>query len=490
MAKYIPKVIVCGYIDAFRKIIGDKSVTVVKQIEISEVDEQIKLLIEGAAEFLIFTEATDFFYCREKFPYNVNVMTAETFAQIYSKDFAVNKLSVVLKLLFRAEKFSGRVLDFDCYFAKADFRANDDFAIDCFAENFGGEFFPIHENLYDKIYRNADEWRYKFFDKIIFTAERTPEEFVNVLIATENSCEKICVFARKNSALEGWLNDSQYIFAEVKIYPIVNGAWYFITKRIPLVDVGVYVVTHKNAKLSALPEGYRIIHAGHALAKNDFGYLGDDTGDNISRLNIFLDEVTALYWLWKNTSHTHAGFVHYRRFLTKKFQPEFADNRQLFLAEDILSSQEICQILNEYDIIASKAFSSNFRQYELFLLSTGQPDLVRICEGIFRANLKRKQPDYLAAYDSVINSQIFFPYGILITRRNILNDYCEWLFSFLIDAVKEINDRIQIGDKKLEDMGHKYSRMPSFLAERMLTVWLMKNHLRIKTLPIMYRNDV
>ena len=60
----------------------------------------------------------------------------------------------------------------------------------------------------------------------------------------------------------------------------------------------------------------------------------------------------------------------------------------------------------------------------------------------------------------------------------------------MIGATEEVRDKIILRGKKIGDTLHHYSRMMSFFAERMLTVWLMKNHLRIKTLPIMFREDV
>ena len=373
------------------------------------------------------------------------------------------------------------MLDFDCFLAKSGCRTRGDLdvEIDCIAE----KLYPIYENLYRKIYRSFDECKFHLFDIILLTAERSPEEFIDVLIQTDALAENIWVLLKKNSALESWLASNENIFAQVKRLEVEDGAWYLIKKFTPPADVGVYVVTHKDAKLDALPKGYKFIHAGHALAKKDFGYLGDDTGDNISRLNPFLDEITALYWIWKNTRHTHTGFVHYRRFFTSTKQ-------EVFDVGKILSAEEILKLLNEYDIIVQNAGMTERTQRELMILSTGQPDLINVTEKIIRKHLIRIQPDYLDAFDDVLNDVILFTCAIHITRRNIFNAYCEWLFSFIIDATKEIRDKIEVNGKGLEEMGHAYSRVAGYFAERMLTVWLMKNHLRIKTLPIMFREDV
>lgn len=500
MAIYVPRVLLCGDAAEFRKIIGDKPVEVVGQVNfVWTGDDAAKLffdgyeltgeglnrLLDGAAEYLLFNDPLEHKAYLETYPMNTQILTADVFAKkIHDGFFSLESLYSGAALLGQ-ENFSGRVLDYDCFFAKGDCRAriNFNFALDGFAENFGGKLFPILENLYGKIYRTFDECRYHIFDAIVLAKERTPEEFMNVLAATDALSGKIFAFIRRYSVLENWIHASKDMFAQVSLGKERNGAWYLIEKKMPPADLSVYVVTHKDAQLSALPEGYRFIHAGHALAAQDFGYLGDDTGDNISRLNHYLDETTALYWIWKNTKHTHVGLIHYRRFFT-------AEAQETFDATKILSKAEILRLLGKYDIIVQEEYLRERNQLELMLISTGQPDLIRIAEMVIRKHLAKAQPDYLDAYDAVINGLSLFICGIHITRRNIFDAYCQWLFSFLLDATIELRDKIRVGDIKLEEMPHVYSRIAGHFAERMLTVWLTKNHLRIKTLPVMYRENV
>ena len=496
MANYVPRVLVCGSIEDFAKKIGDKPVEVVGQMTLKKTDDNVNLflggrtltneelhqLLDGAAEYLIFVDPLDFYYYYTKFSLISQITSAESFARkIYSGFFSLESFILLQALL--NEKNLNRVLDFDAFFAESDLRTRiNDFnvKVDGLAKNF----YPIMENVYGKIYRSFDECKFHHFDAVILSKERSPEEFLDAMIKTETLAEEIFVFVRKNSALGKFLAANENIFAQAEYFKSKNGSWCHIKKFIPPADVGVYVVTHKDAKLSALPEGYKIIHAGHAQAKKDFGYLGDDSGDNISHLNPFLDEVTALYWMWKNTKHTHLGLVHYRRFFTAD------DNLKTFDAEKFLSATEILNLLKEYDIIVNHEVIVERPQHDEIILSTGQPDLVRITEAIVRNHLARVHPDYLDAFDDVINGITLFAFGMHLERRNIFNAYCEWLFSFIIDATKEIRDKIEVNGKSLEEMGHDYSRVVGFFAERMLTVWLMKNHLRIKSLPMMYREDV
>ena len=481
MSTYVPRVLLCGNENDFRKTIGDKPVEVVGKINFAQAADASTLLRD--VEYLIFTDAVEFALYLKNSPTNRRAMSAESFAKkIHDGFFSYAALDDFYGIV-RRKKIFGRVLDFDCYLAKNDFKtATGECRTYCLAENFDGATLPIYENVYEKIFRTFDECRYQLFDALLLTAERTPEEFSDALIETDAMSEKFLAFVRKNSPLESWLQTSQKIFAQVDAFKTDGGHWCLLKKFSPPADVGVYIVTHKDAKLSA-PKGYKIIHAGHALATEDFGYISDSTGDNISRLNMFLDEITALYWIWRNTTHTHAGLVHYRRLLTSKPNPK------RFNAKDILSAAKILKLLREYDMIACAEMVSDRNQRELMIMSTGSPELVAAAEEIIRKHLARVHPDYVDAFDAVINGFVFFEYGIHVTRRNIFDAYCTWLFAFLLDATEEMS-AVTVDGKKLGEMPHVYSRMMSFFAERMLTVWLMKNHLRIKTLPIMYRDDV
>ena len=496
MATYVPRVLVCGDDDDFRKIIGDRPVEVVGRLQFERAvllldghrltGADVAQLLDTAAEYLLFTDAVEFERCIDSLPTNGQVLSAVTFAKKIRGGFlSFESLATLFDVL---KNFRGRVLDVDCFVAKADLRTNDlPVELECVAGNFDG-LRPIHENLYGKIYRTLDDCRYRHFDAVLLTDEREPDEFVDAMIKTDALSQNVLTFVRRGSLLESWLTSSQNIFADVKTFSVAGGAWWLIEKRAP-VDVGVYVVTHKDAKLSA-PEGYRVIHAGHINAAQTFGDVTDDTGDNISELNPFLDEITALYWVWKNTSHTHTGIVHYRRLLTDVNQPNRPDNRYIFHAENILSASKILQLLDDYDIITHTEFMSKRTQRELMILSTKQPALVAAAEEIVRRHLQRTHPDYLATFDDVMNGSVFFAYGIFVTRRKIFDDYCAWLFSFIIDATIELRDTVTLGGHRLTDAPHVYSRMMSFFAERMLTVWLTNNRLRIKTLPIMYRDDI
>lgn len=78
-------------------------------------------------------------------------------------------------------------------------------------------------------------------------------------------------------------------------------------------QICVVVATHKPYRMPKDPM-YMPLFVGKALRKDvDFGFMGDNTGDNISSRNSWYSELTGLYWLWKNVDVPYLGLVHYRR---------------------------------------------------------------------------------------------------------------------------------------------------------------------------------
>ncbi len=64
--------------------------------------------------------------------------------------------------------------------------------------------------------------------------------------------------------------------------------------------------------------------------------------------------------------------------------------------------------------------------------------------------------------------------NLFVAKREILNSYCEWLFSFLIEAAEKM-------DVSSYDASGK--RTIGFFAERLWTVWILKQNLKIKEKP-------
>ena len=103
--------------------------------------------------------------------------------------------------------------------------------------------------------------------------------------------------------------------------------------------IKIFTMTHKRFQ-EPVDQIYVPLQVGRAGAE-DLGYLGDDTGDSISRWNNYYGELTGVYWAWKNEQEADIiGICHYRRFFLN-------EQRQL------MNQQEYEEILKDYDIIVS-----------------------------------------------------------------------------------------------------------------------------------------
>lgn len=231
MATYIPRVLICGDTATFGKIIGDKPVKVVGQIFFRRAggeskifyngqpldDKTVRYLPDNFAEYLLFTDALEFDDFLKTFPLNIRAMSARAFAEknhggFYSVEMLVDMCKVLNK------NFSGRVLDFDGFLVKSDFRTKFELTMptDCVAE----KIFPIMQNVFDKIYRTFDDCKYHIFDAVILSKERTPAEFVDALIQTDALGKNILAFMRRDSELASWLETAQKFLSTSKLFAL------------------------------------------------------------------------------------------------------------------------------------------------------------------------------------------------------------------------------------------------------------------------------
>lgn len=65
----------------------------------------------------------------------------------------------------------------------------------------------------------------------------------------------------------------------------------------------------------------------------------------------------------------------------------------------------------------------------------------------------------------------------MIMPKSIYDCYCEWLFSILFEVLKDLD---------LSEYDKNSQRAVGFMAERLLTVWLLNQNYRIKELFFAY----
>lgn len=334
---------------------------------------------------------------------------------------------------------------------------------------------PIFTNVYSRYYHSVADCALRHYDAILLTDERDPESILLKFQELGRMTETFIVFVRNNSPLTKFADEDRWPkdFLQVNYNQAVNGRW-FVMRKAPPKDIALYVVTHKKYSV-ATPEGYKAIHAGRALG-GDLGYVGDDSGRNISDLNPYLNEMTAAYWIWKNTSHDVVGISHYRRFFSN--QPS-----RVFDPKHIITRDQVVGILRSFDMIVALEDNYSYNQYGFLIHDVGA-HIANSAAAVTKTMMSIYQPDYVDVFDFVMCNSAMFRCNMMITRKHVFDAYCEWLFSFLLPARETF-----MSMAPLDKMSVNQKRIFGYLAERMMNIWLLKNNLRLKELPIIENID-
>lgn len=252
--------------------------------------------------------------------------------------------------------------------------------------------------------------------------------------------------------------------------PDKDSCWLILDRRVlPATgQLKIYVVTHKAVSFFPKDPIYQPIQAGRALHAPIDGCIGDDTGASLSALNPYINECTALYWIWQHSSAAVVGLVHYRRYFLRN---------QLLLIDNLIDEETVQRKLAEYDILVAE---ETLEYYPRLVRQVIQYDIglkfYQAAEKILFALLAERQPAYVAACHQVLDGYGFFRCQMFIARRDILDRYCTWLFSFLPDLARRLD---------LQGANAKQQRTAGYFAERMLTVWLHQQTLRICEMPML-----
>ncbi len=232
-------------------------------------------------------------------------------------------------------------------------------------------------------------------------------------------------------------------------------------------DIKIIIAAHKPYWMP--PDHiYFPIHVGKT-GKKDIGFPGDDTGDNISQKNPNYCELTGLYWAWKNLDADYIGLAHYRRhFSLKKGKDKKAS---------VLTREQLEPILTTTDVILPKR-----RDY---YIETIYSHYAHTHDGTHldktKAIISERFPDYLESFDRVMKSRGGHRFNMLIMKRELLNEYCAWLFEILFELEKQIDT---------SGMTAFDARLFGRVSECLLDVWIYKNHVPYKEINYIYMEPI
>ncbi len=227
-----------------------------------------------------------------------------------------------------------------------------------------------------------------------------------------------------------------------------------------MMNIRVLIATHKQYWMPT-ESVYMPIHVGRE-GKDDLGYVGDNTGDHISLKNPNYCELTALYWAWKNLDADYIGLVHYRRYFTNK-EVRSVEGKK----EQILTTANWEELLSKHPVVVADKrkyyIESNRSHYNHAHHSEGLDVTEEIIAELY--------PEYSAAFMKVCNRTWAHMFNMFVMRRDLYDQYCEWMFTIL----GELEKRVDISHYDVYE-----SRIYGFVSEILLDVWLEKNEIPYK----------
>lgn len=214
------------------------------------------------------------------------------------------------------------------------------------------------------------------------------------------------------------------------------------------VKMVIYVVKTISDKVLnnkyKLPSYSKYIQGGAVLTKDRIGTgsILDSDGDNISHMNRQFCELTALYWIWKNSKEDIVGLEHYRRHFI------FPINwKQRMIDNDV-------DVILPVPLYVEPSIEDNYKERHIAL---DWECMMKV--------LKEIHPKDYPIAKVFFKGNLYSPCNMFIMKKEVLKELCNWMFPVLY-LVKEY-----IGEKT----DPYQNRYLGFLSERLITFFFEKN---------------
>jgi len=251
----------------------------------------------------------------------------------------------------------------------------------------------------------------------------------------------------------------------------------------------IVIATHKEKPI-VTNSILKPIQVNSLLASYDISEicLLDSKGENISIKNKNYCELTALYWVWKNTNEDIVGLMHYRRFFNILLKTIIKPHRVVKVAIDSkkilkLNTQEeiikkrVNNILDKYEVILPypRYYKYNKHtlnsQYEAEHIASDWETCINV--------LLNKYPEYKESVNKFFeNSNKIYGLNMFISKKTWSDNYCAWLFDILF----EVEKKIKISTNPYQQ------RVFGFLSERLLTLYILHHKFKVKHMQLLLVN--
>lgn len=244
-------------------------------------------------------------------------------------------------------------------------------------------------------------------------------------------------------------------------------------------DLKIFVIMHKKCNIPDIKCYIPMMVGPSNYNGSEDTYYRDNKGDNISEKNDSYCELTGLYWMWKHELAEYIGLVHYRRYfvsmkncLTYRGRYIAFNKKNLY---SILSENECECLLEKCDIIVKENERRKMTNKSIFIRLLGESFWNQISSLI-----NMEFHDYYEEFEKVAGGHTHLNCNMFIGKRDVVNDYCEWLFAVL--------DRMDT--LRIQDTGDRYhNRELGYLGELLFEVWLKRNDICYKVVPVVNIDD-
>lgn len=259
----------------------------------------------------------------------------------------------------------------------------------------------------------------------------------------------------------------------------------------------IIAVAHHKRGIILKNDLFLPIHVGAEQATFDLGIQKDCEGDNISHLNLYYCELTAIYYLWKNRpDYDYYGLCHYRRFLTFrklsflnklfhsccffgskflhiwKYSARFT-NEPYIPCSEVALEKEIENFQNSLMESVKQNSSKFYCSKEVSLSTRTVYEHFSIICGFQRVDevksiIRQYYPDYVDVMEKVMAGHKFHSANLFIFPKDMFERYA----TFVFDVLKKHYD-MSVGDAKAIS-NRLYNRMSGYYAEFLTDIFIRK----------------
>lgn len=234
--------------------------------------------------------------------------------------------------------------------------------------------------------------------------------------------------------------------------------------------------------------------------------IGDDTGENISEDNRFFNEMTALFWAWKNYDKLgnpdYVGLSHYRRHFAfnekaplpyKNWLPECQTFMFEGLFEDYLNlvdSSHCLKLITRYDCLTTYEYDTKKqnpnREYKTLKdryceLSQLDGALYDVMKNFIVQNYPSYKED-IELFEKRTDHHLF---NMFVMRKDIFFEYCQLIFPTLFEIKRHLVK---------SNLNFSQMRAPGFLAEFITSIFIRHcerlNIAKTKNLNVLFLDNV